>query len=64
MYSTKYPTIRANASPNETWVFPTDINDLPVMNPYTRPIKLSASITNVKIAKILKYKQYDFGRGP
>jgi len=45
-------------------VFPADKIDLPVMKPNIIPIKLKTSITNVNMAKILKYKQYDFGRGP
>ena len=57
MYSTKYPTISANDSPKEICVVPADKNGLPVMKPYIRPITLITSITNVKMAKILKYKQ-------
>jgi len=64
IYSTKYTVISANDNPDDIIVLPVGKNGFPVRNPYTTPKILSTSITNVKIANSLKYKQYDFGRGP
>lgn len=63
MYETKYPKAILNVIPREL-LFPYVMNDLPVNMCNKNPINVITSITNEKMAKILKYKQYDFGRGP
>lgn len=63
MYETKYPKAIVKVTPREL-LFPYVMNDLPVNMCNKNPINVITSITNEKMAKILKYKQYDFGRGP